>query len=728
MRTILEVVCRRFPTIVWIAVVVFAVTVAITYLTTPQYVSEARITVPIGQESTIPATAMTAPLNVYINRAEQIQTQIEVLHSRIFIEKTIDALPAALFAPSKAEPVGFMAIARAKVKEVASFLTLEVRKLLEKLGVLPVLSDQERFILECADRLSAKRQKETDLIILTFRHPSPHIAQIFLKQFLEIYVREKSNTDSGATVPFFAEQETELEQRLVTARADLANFRNEWGIMDLTTQREGLLAEYGRMTTEINEARAELVQIQVTMDAFENNIGQVSPESVMPFSLRNDPGITEALRNLASLRARESRLGTEMGENHPDRASVLNEIRRLQRHIASEGQNILENRRGVLNALLAELEGQRADIQAQVHTLDTKNREMQSLETTVNVMEAAVAQYAEKRETSRVSAAMESQQINAINVVEPPNLAYRPVSPKIPRNLLIGLLFGITVGLVYVFFRHQFSSTIYTPEDLHDCFTRRSGGEEDLGRNINVPTVTTLPDLVHPRASGLLRRLLPLPSFNSYSNPNAVMKKMPENVMAMVGRKFFYPKNERHFPATLMLTGTGKDVGCTTCSHMIAEHLHRVYSQRVLLVRTEFARNKKKKDAANERDFASWLRTGSLPPHEKEVAGVDVLHAGMMDEQAHSAFFTLTREKLAQLREGYDVVVFDAAPVNWSSAALHLASLVEDVVLVVRSEVTRREVLLSTSDSLKESGGNVLGAICNFRRFYIPNWLYRMLE
>ncbi len=101
MRNIIELISRRFPTIVWITLVVFLVIAAATYLATPMYTSEAQITVPIGQESTLPTTALTAPLYVYITRAEQIQTQIEVLQSRNLIEKTIDELPDALFEPEE---------------------------------------------------------------------------------------------------------------------------------------------------------------------------------------------------------------------------------------------------------------------------------------------------------------------------------------------------------------------------------------------------------------------------------------------------------------------------------------------------------------------------------------------------------------------------------------------------------------------------------------------------
>ncbi|MDR0361583.1 MAG: hypothetical protein LBJ46_02695 [Planctomycetota bacterium] len=727
MRTILEIICRRLPTIVWIAAVILAVTVVGTYVTTPQYVSEARITVPIGQESTIPATAMTPPLNVYINRTEQIQTQIEVIQSRNLIEKTLDELPDSLFEVQTVQPQGLWQTIRHTVRETLGKITLQVRTWLEMIGLLPFMGDHERLVLACADRLAAKRQRETDLIVIGFRHPSPQVARVFLEKFLEIYVREKSvSPETTATVPFFEEQEEELERNLVTARADLSDFRAKWGILDPDAQRETLMREYSRLTSEINENRAELVQNTTALRAFETEAGIKSPETVMPYTLRNDPGLTESLKNLASLRARDSRLGTEMGPNHPDRPNVSNEIARLQRHIAEEAKNILTSRVAVLEALLAEIEGQRDSVYEQVMTLDVKSREMKSLETTVAVLEAARAQYMEKRETSRVSAAMDDRQINAIRVIEPPNLAYRPASPNKIRNILLGFVLGVVAGLAYVFFRNQFSTTIYTPEDLQDCFTAREEGYED----VRPPAVAVvfLPDLNRPKAHGLLRRLLPIPQLNFYSSVDRVVEKMPENVMTMMGRKFFYPNNERRFPKTLMLTGTGRRVGNSVGAHLLAEHLAKMYSFNVLLVETDFKRTKPRNGEIKDGgDFASWLR-GAAIAWERGERGADVLPAGQLDEKAQTAFFALDRERLAELNMGYDVVVLDAGPVAGNGMALHLASVVEEVILVARSEVTRREVVINVRDTLARYGVAPLGAILDFRRFYIPNWLYRLIE
>lgn len=721
MRAILEIICKRFPEIIWIAVGVFAVIMIGTYFVTPQYVSEARILVPIGRESTVPATTLTQPLNVFINRAEQIQTQIEVLHSRNLFESTIETLPENMFQPSP--PQGVIAQIRSYLSTAAATAGTALRNGLELVGLLPKMTDKERIVLNCQQRFSAKRQKETELIIIGFRHSSPHFAQAFLKRFLDIYVREKSMTNTGMTAPFFAEQQRELEARLVEARAALAAFRTEWGILDLEVQREQLVREFGRLITTINETKAELVQVNLALENLNGPMGKDEPESVLPATLRQDAGIVETLRNLAALRSRESRLGTEIGGKHPERGNVMREIVLLRASIRLEGERILQNRADVLQTLLHELQNQRNALQSDVRSLDAKGGEMRSLESSVDVLEKALTQYGEKRETSRVVDAMDERQINAIRVVEPPNLAYKPVSPKPMRNLVLGAVFGLLAGLGYAFVSNYLSSTINTLDDLKSCFPNA--------------VAVYIPDTAHRKAESLHSRLFsllaPLRFLQPRLEPSLAMAtttplKAPldlsDQVLTMLTRRFFYQGSERRFPASLLMTGAGRGVGVSSLAQCIARHLSRFYGLRVLLVQADFSANSPPR--RGEDVFADWLRTGNTSG-PVVYAGVTVMRAGTRDAASDTALFALNKDNLLDLRQNYDMVLFDGAPVAWDSASFHLASLVDKVVVVALAEQTRKQVLVDAASGLAQSGATVLGAICNRRRFYIPDWLYAKL-
>ncbi len=82
------------------------------------------------------------------------------------------------------------------------------------------------------------------------------------------------------------------------------------------------------------------------------------------------------------------------------------------------------------------------------------------------------------------------------------------------------------------------------------------------------------------------------------------------------------------------------------------------------------------------------------------------------------------KETLATLLESFDYVVVDSCHFFDSSDISLFASLFDGIVLVIECEKTNWEVVQQVGDNLKNVGGQVLGAVLNKRRYYIPRRLY----
>jgi len=85
------------------------------------------------------------------------------------------------------------------------------------------------------------------------------------------------------------------------------------------------------------------------------------------------------------------------------------------------------------------------------------------------------------------------------------------------------------------------------------------------------------------------------------------------------------------------------------------------------------------------------------------------------------------REVWIQLRNRFDYILIDSPPMNASEEALALCSSVDGVILVIEAEKTRFQVVSNTKDRIIQNGGNILGAVFNKQRHYIPEWLYKRL-
>jgi capsular exopolysaccharide synthesis family protein len=84
-------------------------------------------------------------------------------------------------------------------------------------------------------------------------------------------------------------------------------------------------------------------------------------------------------------------------------------------------------------------------------------------------------------------------------------------------------------------------------------------------------------------------------------------------------------------------------------------------------------------------------------------------------------------ELISVLRDKFDYVLFDSAPIGVHPEGLILCNKVDAVVLVVKHGKTRREVVRRTKEMIERAGGSMLGVVFNKRTFPIPSFLYRRL-
>jgi protein-tyrosine kinase len=82
---------------------------------------------------------------------------------------------------------------------------------------------------------------------------------------------------------------------------------------------------------------------------------------------------------------------------------------------------------------------------------------------------------------------------------------------------------------------------------------------------------------------------------------------------------------------------------------------------------------------------------------------------------------------LKTVRKRFDYVILDAPPVPVFSEFRVLCSKVDGIVLVVKSDETRRQVALRAKKEIEAARGNLIGVVLNKRKYYIPKWIYKRL-
>jgi capsular exopolysaccharide synthesis family protein len=82
---------------------------------------------------------------------------------------------------------------------------------------------------------------------------------------------------------------------------------------------------------------------------------------------------------------------------------------------------------------------------------------------------------------------------------------------------------------------------------------------------------------------------------------------------------------------------------------------------------------------------------------------------------------------LNDLRDRFDFVIIDGAPLNGYSESFFLASKVDGVILVVEAERTKKQVVKKIKKELEWGPVNLLGVVVNKKKNYIPPALERFI-
>jgi Mrp family chromosome partitioning ATPase len=82
---------------------------------------------------------------------------------------------------------------------------------------------------------------------------------------------------------------------------------------------------------------------------------------------------------------------------------------------------------------------------------------------------------------------------------------------------------------------------------------------------------------------------------------------------------------------------------------------------------------------------------------------------------------------LAELKSMYRYILLDSPPVIPFIDSTIITGMVDGVVFIIESNLTRSQVVQHAIEKLKAGGGEMMGVILNKREFHIPKWIYRFL-
>jgi protein-tyrosine kinase len=210
---------------------------------------------------------------------------------------------------------------------------------------------------------------------------------------------------------------------------------------------------------------------------------------------------------------------------------------------------------------------------------------------------------------------------------------------------------------------------------------------------------------------------------------NARRAVVDDEVMKLVQSVFILPQSAKR-PDVVAFCGVGRGVGCSWVCARASEALATQTGASVCVVDANLHSPSLHEyfEAENKSGFAEALReTAGVHEFVEHIEGANIwlMPAGIAgNEPLHPS---RVRARATELRHEFDFVLIDTPPLLSSGEARLLAQGTDGAVLVVGSNMTRRESARKAKESLEAAGVPVLGAVLNRRIFSIPESIYKKL-
>ncbi|MGA2409648.1 MAG: polysaccharide biosynthesis tyrosine autokinase, partial [Candidatus Binataceae bacterium] len=414
-------------------------------------------------------------------------------------------------------------------------------------------------------------------------------------------------------------------------------------------------------------------------------------------------------------------LSSQFKPDYPPLARLQAQIRELQARVADQIQKSVSS-----------VESQFAEAQEKENELqDEMQRQRQE---TLNLNDA-VAQYAILQrdvDTNRelynaimtrmkdvaVSGDIQSTNVSVINSAEVPS---SPSSPNKLRALMLALVAGLGCGIALAFTMEFLDNTLKNPEEAETYLRLPNLGVVPEFASVNGKSAYAPRELMNGRESTVLppgRELVT--THGSYSRVGEAYRNL--RTALLLSRAGGPPKVTL---ITSAMSREGKTVTAVNTAVMLAQ-----LGERVLLIDADLRRARCHRVLAVDNHLGlTEVLTGSRELHDMiratEIENLYFLGSGSVPPNPTELLGSMKMvETLLQLREHYEYIVIDSAPVLPVSDSLVLAKLTDGVMIVANGSATPRQQVKTACARLEYARAKILGVVLNKIKIHSADYHY----
>jgi polysaccharide biosynthesis transport protein len=561
-------------------------------------------------------------------------------------------------------------------------------------GAVQLSPAENKALQGFQERLNVNRDSGSRLIRVSFGSHDPVLAASITNTMLDTFIEKSYSTRHDAIVKsteWLSRQLDDIRKKADESNRALADFQRENGIADTGDNRNTVAEEMADLDRQLTQAQADRIQLQ----AFLAREREASPDTLP--QVRANPVIQQLTQKLAEVRAELAKSEVIYGNNHPDIKKLQNQAHELESQIAYQRSAIV----GELKTSYAAAQAREQMMGAQIRDTTKKLNQMARYNEFRKDAQANTdlynSLYAKIKEAGIAAASTSSN----MRVIDQARVLDTPTRPRRGLNLAMGLLAGICGGILLVFVREGLDRKIHTVADVRNW--------------VGLPGVLVVPDI-----GGRARKFLPGAEVPQTGARRLLEQPYSPHAEAIRGlhASILSSRNGRT-PQVILVVSSLPNEGKTTIAVTLAAALAQ--HSRVCLIDTDLRKPGvgQALGIPAEEGLAEVLAGSAIPQDiivtDRTFPNLSAIPAGLIPHDPAAALnSTRMRELLVALRQEYDFVIIDSAPVLPYADVRIISPMTDGIVLVARSGITTREAMARTKEILAEvQGAPILNVVLN---------------
>jgi succinoglycan biosynthesis transport protein ExoP len=447
-------------------IVVGLVTV-FSFTMTPVYKATARMVIDKETKKS-PLTGEQLDYESYASESLTFQTHFKLIKGRPVLFKVYEILnlkDRMREDSSQGMLSAFMGNIRKNVKKLTFILRGESSN---RAGEDEVIDPVEIL----AGKIDIEQVRDTRLLTVSVKDEDPAMARAIANTLCKAYIEYNMDVRLEATqriLSWLGDQMGKMKQKLEESEARFLAFKEREKIFSIKGKEKVHSQKIQEINASYINTRANRMDVEARMAEMKKLL---AGDEVMEFP----PGFA---RNelLTSLYQEQALLGIELKKNqkvykskHPRMVQITTKLEQIKNRFRLELEKVLLGLRSELSVLVARGKAlQEALEQYEKDALETNKKEAQYaiLEREVNTNKELHNMMSSKFKESMISQGIETANIR---LVEPASTPTHPFKPRKKLNILLGIIFGLMIGLGSAFFLEYLDQTVKNPEDIERHF------------------------------------------------------------------------------------------------------------------------------------------------------------------------------------------------------------------------------------------------------------------